>query len=242
MKPARWRKQNDSVYVRLALHPHESMFVVLPKTAERKYQKAKEYLVEKTNYEAIEGDWDVEFCPKLLPSFEMTLEKLVDFSTSDDERIKYFSGTAVYRNKFAVSKKQLSGKKRFLLDLGRVNDIVEVRINGEHSVVLWYPPYQADVTDYIHEGENHIELHVTNNWANRLIGDEQYPADFEWGDDRGERGHAMKSFPDWFLKNQERPEKNRIGFSIWYYHRKDSPLQPAGLCGPVRLVEQYLDN
>lgn len=242
MKPARWRKQNDSVYVRLALHPHESMFVVLPKTAERKYQKAKEYLVEKTNYEAIEGDWDVEFCPKLLPSFEMTLEKLVDFSTSDDERIKYFSGTAVYRNKFAVSKKQLSGKKRFLLDLGRVNDIVEVRINGEHSLVLWYPPYQADVTDYIHEGENHIELHVTNNWANRLIGDEQYPADFEWGDDRGERGHAMKSFPDWFLKNQERPEKNRIGFSIWYYHRKDSPLQPAGLCGPVRLVEQYLDN
>ena len=74
MKPARWRKQNDSVYVRLALHPHESMFVVLPKTAERKYQKAKEYLVEKTRYEAIEGDWDVEFCPKLLPSFEMTLE------------------------------------------------------------------------------------------------------------------------------------------------------------------------
>ena len=91
-------------------------------------------MVEKTRYEAIEGDWDVEFCPKLLPSFEMTLEKFVDFSTSDDERIKYFSGTAVYRNKFTVSKKQLAGKKRFLLDLGRVNDIVEVRINGEHSV------------------------------------------------------------------------------------------------------------
>jgi hypothetical protein len=27
-----------------------------------------------------------------------------------------------------------------------------------------------------------------------------------------------------------------VPFSVWYYYRKDSPLKPAGLVGPVRLV------
>lgn len=39
------------------------------------------------------------------------------------------------------------------------------------------------------------DFKVTNTWANRLTGDEQYPADFEWGTDRGEEGRAMKAFP-----------------------------------------------
>lgn len=242
LNSVRWRNQKDSVYVRLSLHPHESMFVVLPKIGKNQYGKINEELVQRTVRKEIDGEWHVKFYPKLLPSFEKTFTNLTDFTESNDERIKYFSGTAVYRKNLSVSKEQLKGKKKFLLDLGRVNDIVEVRINGKQSIVLWYPPYQADVTRYLQEGNNLIELYVTNNWANRLIGDEQYPADFEWGKDRGELGRAMKSFPDWFLKNQERPEKNRKGFLIWYYHRKDSPLQPAGLCGPVRLIEQYLND
>lgn len=242
LNSVRWRNQNDSVYVRLSLHPHESMFVVLPKIGKNQYEKIDEKIVQRTVRKEIDGEWHVKFCPKLLPSFERTFTNLTDFAENDDERIKYFSGTAVYRNHLSIPKEQLKGEKRFLLDLGRVNDIVEVRINGKQSIVLWYPPYQTDVTRYLQEGNNLIELYVTNNWANRLIGDEQYPADFEWGEDRGEYGRAMKRFPDWFLKKQKRPEKNRIGFLIWYYHRKNSPLQPAGLCGPVRLIEQYLNN
>jgi len=79
---------------------------------------------------------------------------------------------------------------------------------------------------------------VTNTWHNRLVGDEQFPAGFEWGEDRGERGRAMKAYPDWFLKNQARPEKNRKCFVVWYYHRKDTPLLPSGLLGPVTLIPQ----
>lgn len=48
----------------------------------------------------------------------------------------------------------------------------------------------------------------------------------------------MKAFPEWFIEGRPRPESNRVGFLIWYYHRKDSPLQPAGLCGPITLIEQ----
>ncbi|MDR1747411.1 MAG: hypothetical protein LBR49_09125, partial [Tannerella sp.] len=62
----------------------------------------------------------------------------------------------------------------------------------------------------------------------------------EWGNDAGDNGHAMKSFPDWFLKNEPRPSKGRKTFNLWYYYRQDSPLQPAGLFGPVMLIKQEI--
>jgi hypothetical protein len=46
----------------------------------------------------------------------------------------------------------------------------------------------------------------------------------------------LKGYPDWFLKNEPRPEQRLKGFTVWYYHRKETPLLPAGLLGPVQLV------
>ncbi|MDR3228312.1 MAG: hypothetical protein LBT53_02705, partial [Puniceicoccales bacterium] len=128
--------------------------------------------------------------------------------------------------------------KRIVLDLGELHDIAELEINGVPAGVLWNPPYKSDITAHLHSGANELVVRVTNNWANRLIGDEQFPADFEWGSDRGEQGRAVKSYPDWFIKNTPRPSAGRKTFNIWYYYRKDSPLQPAGLLGPVRLLKQ----
>ena len=102
--------------------------------------------------------------------------------------------------------------------------------------MLWQSPFTLDISSALKTGENLLEISVTNTWHNRLVGDEQFPADFEWGEDRQEKGHAMKAYPDWFVKNQPRPEKNRKCFVIWYYHRKDTKLLPAGLPGPVRLI------
>lgn len=65
----------------------------------------------------------------------------------------------------------------------------------EEVAVLWFPPFKIDITDYVKAGTNSLKISVTNTWANRLTGDEQYPADFEWGTDRGEEGRAMKAFP-----------------------------------------------
>jgi hypothetical protein len=68
---------------------------------------------------------------------------------------------------------------------------------------------------YLKKGDNKITVYVTTNWANCLIGDEQYPSDFEWGTDRGEQmGRAMKAYPDWFIANQPRPSQGRKTFNI----------------------------
>jgi hypothetical protein len=117
-----------------------------------------------------------------------------------------------------------------------VYDLATVKINGKLNMVFWNPPFTSDITDLLKVGTNIIEIDVVNSWHNLLVGDEQYPADFEWGVDRGANGRMMKAYPDWFLKNQSRPEKNRKAFVVWYYHKKDTPLLPAGLVGPVYLI------
>jgi hypothetical protein len=185
----------------------------------------------------IKGPWKVSFAPKLEQSFELDFPELIDFSKHNHKQVNYFAGTATYREHIKLGTKDLCRNKRIILELGELNDIAELRVNGKSAGVLWYPPYSADITPLLKKGDNLLEILVTTNWANRLIGDEQEPVDFEWGDDRGENlGRAMLAYPDWFINNQPRPSQNRKTFSVWYYYRKDSPLKPAGLVGPVRLV------
>jgi len=88
-----------------------------------------------------------------------------------------------------------------------VFDLATVSINGKRFGVLWNPPFVADITQFLKDGANSIEVSVTNTWHNLLVGDEQFPADFEWGVDRGENGRMMKSYPDWFINKQPRTEK-----------------------------------
>ncbi|MDR3309214.1 MAG: hypothetical protein LBS80_04590 [Tannerella sp.] len=233
-----WRQAGDSTFIDLNLLPDRTMIVVFPYHVNHKYAllPAKE-IISETPAE-ITGAWDVAFQPKLDKPFSRKLSQLIDFSQTNDNALKYFSGTATYKKTIQINASDLSDNKRIVLDLGELEDIAELEINGNSAGVLWAKPYKADITPFLKRGVNKIAISVTTNWANRLIGDEQYEADFEWGSDQGDRGRAMKSFPEWFLKNQARPSQGRKTFNLWYYHRKDSPLQPAGLFGPVKLIKQ----
>lgn len=203
------------------------------------YSSGKEIPVKTNPVPSMEirGTWHVSFAPKLDKPFEMELPELIDFSNHEDRQVSYFAGTATYRKTVNIKPGFLEDGQKIELDLGEMNDIAEVYINGKSAGVLWYPPYTADITGLLNAGDNLVQIAVTNNWANRLIGDEQEPADFEWGKDRGEKmGRAMLAYPDWFIHNQPRPTQGRKTFSIWFYYRKDSQLKPAGLVGPVRLT------
>ena len=181
--------------------------------------------------------WDVTLTPKLGAVSKLRLPALVSLSTLPEPAAKYFSGTATYRTAITLPSAQIASGKRLRLDLGDVRDLVRVTVNGRDLGVLWQAPFVCDITDALRAGENTLELAVTNTWHNRLVGDEQEPADFEFGTDRGAKmGRAMKGYPDWFIKNQPRPSTGRVGFVTWFYHRADTPLIPSGLLGPVRLV------
>jgi hypothetical protein len=236
-KTHQWRTNNDSTAVTLNLEPDESVFVIFPKDKNNYHRlPSGETLAEQCS--DIDGAWDVRFEPKLAPAFDRVLPVLTDFSASTDTAVKYFAGTATYQKTIRIDAGEVGKDKRILLDLGALHDIAELQVNGKDAGVLWHPPYKTDVTPYLKAGDNTLSVAVSVNWANRLIGDEQYPADFEWGQDRGDLGRAMKAFPDWFINHQARPQAGRKTFNIWYYYRQDSPLQPAGLIGQVKLVKQ----
>ena len=65
---------------------------------------------------------------------------------------------------------------KIVLDLGTVDDIAEVSVNGKSIATLWKPPYKLDVTDALKAGDNQIEIKVTNEWNNRIMGDRPLPA------------------------------------------------------------------
>ncbi len=185
----------------------------------------------------VTGAWSVDLAPAVGAKKQIELPALKSLSESTDAAVKYFSGTATYRTTINVDAALLGAGKRVELDLGDVRDLVTVRVNGKNSGVLWHPPFVRDITSALQPGANTLELAVANTWHNRLVGDEQFPPDFEFGTDRGaDKGRALKAYPDWFVKNQPRPETNRLAFVNWFYHRKDTPLIPSGLLGPVRLI------
>ncbi len=159
-----------------------------------------------------------------------TFEKLISWPESKDKGIKYFSGTAAYRKTINIPAERFGENRSLLLDLGSVREIAEVRINGQDLGILWKAPFRADITKAAKRGDNELEVRVTNLWPNRLIGDEQYPDDCQWD------GIHLKQWPEWMVKGQPRPVKERLTFTTWKHWHKDSPLQPSGLLGPVKLL------
>jgi hypothetical protein len=180
---------------------------------------------------AIEGPWDIVFPPNRGAPQQAAFEQLTDWSKHSVEGIKYFSGTATYIKEVEVPADFFSGSERkIVLDLGKVKEIAEVKLNDMNLGILWKPPYSVDVTEKLKPGKNKLEVQVTNLWVNRLIGDEQYPDDSQWVHDR-----ELVCWPEWLVKGQPRPEQRRITFSNIKGYKKDSPLLESGLLGPVEL-------
>lgn len=118
--------------------------------------------------------WDVEFKQKGGECANETFSVLNDWTSNSDPVVKYFSGTANYRSSFSIPSGGLEGMEQCRMDLGEVKVMAELIINGKNAGVLWRAPYiSQDILPFLKEGENIIEVNVTNLWVNRMIGDRQ---------------------------------------------------------------------
>jgi hypothetical protein len=178
----------------------------------------------------ISGPWQVSFPPNFGAPPEVTLPQLISLHQHSDPGVKYFSGTATYSKQISISPGATSGDRRLYLDLGWVHVMAQVRVNGKDLGLLWKPPFRLDITGAVRHGENKLEVLVTNQWVNRLIGDELLPPENEYGP-----GGAIKVIPEWYLQGKPKPSGGRSTFATWKHFSKDSPLLVSGLVGPVRL-------
>lgn len=169
------------------------------------------------------GPWHVSFDPKWGGPASVEFGELTDWSENADEGIRYYSGTAVYDTGFDYARP--ADGSRVYLDLGDVRNIACVYLNGNEVGTVWTAPWTLDVTDSLVDGRNDLRVEVTNLWINRLIGDER----------RADDGIRDGQWPSWLTAGTSRPS-DRHTFTTFRHYTADSPLQPSGLLGPVRLV------
>lgn len=191
----------------------------------------------------ITGKWKVSFSPALGKPFDAIFNKLQSWTLSNNDDIRYFSGTAVYSNTFNISD-DISDVS-VILNLGTVKELASVTINGQFVTVLWHAPFKVDISKYIRKGVNSVSIAVTNTWANRILGDNRYPDDCEWEkelqiDTKNSAGSSLAYFPEWLMKGQKRPSSKRVTFSTWNYFTKEYPLIESGLLSEIKL--DFLKN
>lgn len=155
--------------------------------------------------DSIKGAWKVAFDTAWGGPASTTFGQLVSWPESADVGIKYYSGTAVYRNTFDLEAGELNDHTQIRLNLGTVFNLASVKVNGHDAGILWKEPFSLDISAYAKQGVNTLEIKVVNLWPNRLIGDQSLPPARRY------------------------THTNVIKFT------KDDPLRPSGLLGPVTI-------
>jgi len=176
----------------------------------------------------LDSDWMVSFDGVGAPEAR-NFPTLYPWNESPDELLRYFSGTGIYKKTIDVKKKE---GEQIWLDLGLVEVIATVLVNGKEVEIEWKPPFLTEITDALKSGKNELEIRVANLWGNRFIGDEQYPDDIGFSPSNG----ILSQLPKWFVENKPRPQQGRKTFTTCRYYDKDDPLKPSGLLGPVSLI------
>jgi hypothetical protein len=157
----------------------------------------------------VDGPWEVRFAPGWGAPERATFEQLVDWTKHADAGIRYFSGPAVYRKTFELPSANVTASgPRLILDLGAVRDVATVRLNGTNLGTAWQLPFQFDITKAVRPGGNVLEIEIVNVWNNRLAADAALPAD----------------------------QRKTVLLSPAV--KQGTPLLPAGLLGPVRLLTE----
>ena len=160
----------NGMSVPIDLEADESVFVVFRKHKNGRMKPLRAGI--KDTLLCVEGPWRVTFTRDSVPGNTKVFNKLTDWKESGDTDVRFYSGEAVYVNKFMMNHLP-SGQ--LWLDLGKVMLMAKVYLNGKYVGGVWTPPYRVDVSDALKEGENTLAVRVYNGWRNRLIGDSALP-------------------------------------------------------------------
>ena len=172
-EPGVWREMDGRVEVRLSLNPSQSMFVVFRRPA----TKVGEATVQSVRHRPfVTKSWNVHYNTLDL---DETMTALKSWTTSSNEKVRYYSGTAVYTSTFKWKVGKSERDSRVYLKLKGVHDVASVRINGISCGTAWTAPYEVEVTQALKKGKNTIEIEVVNTWANALLGADEGKAPFD---------------------------------------------------------------
>jgi len=198
------RHEDGACDIELQLPGMGSAFVVFRRDGSVPKKTADLFANESDKTMPVKGKWTVKFQPgRLAPDF-VQWDELMDWTTSQIDGIKYFSGTATYSIQFEMPG---DPEGEYWLDLGKVCEVGEVSIDRRELGTVWTHPFRVKVpAELLTKGTHNLEVKVTNVWNNRLVGDQ-------------------------FLDEKKRITRTNMQGK----HKKNTPLVPSGLLGPVTL-------
>lgn len=214
----------------ITLEPQGSVFVVFATSTHAGLTDVSP--AQKTNEDAgcyeLTTPWQLRFPANSGAPAKVAMPQLISWHEHQLSSIQHFSGTAEYHNHFVLPA-QFS---RCQLDLGEVEVMARVYVNGKDLGILWRKPFTIDVTAAAQPGNNALRIDVVNLWVNRLIGDAAMPDDSRA--ERDERGRLVR-WPQWLVDGKSSPTGRRsfVTFPLW---KANEPLQRSGLLGPVRVT------
>lgn len=228
------QRKDGRTEVVLQFEPSQSWFIVFKDEQSKQISSESPFMVWE-DVQEIQGPWDLEFDKDWGPAEKQTFRELKSWSENSNELVKYYSGTATYFKEFEMPDATFTGLKKnaetpICLDLGKIEVMARIILNGEDCGTVWKPPYRVKISKALKSGTNKLEIEVVNTWVNRMIGDEQLPPDAEWKD-----WETLVKWPNWFQEGKESPT-GRYSFTTARHYQKDSPLMPSGLLGPVKIM------
>jgi len=158
----------------LEFFPYESYFIVFNrnKAVENQTENSRANFAPFNTVKTIEGAWNVSFDPEFGGPENIEFRQLQDWTEHEMRGIKYYSGIVSYEKSFTID---VLEAEKYYINLGEVNDIARVKLNGKDVGVVWCAPWRIDISAALIEGENQLEIEVANRWVNRLLGDSKMP-------------------------------------------------------------------
>lgn len=196
--------KEDKTTLSIHFEKDQSWFVIFTDQAAGLPDAMVENFPQPKVYKPLGQSWTVDFKNKDIgPKETVAFPELTDWTKAATDSIRYYSGTATYKSTFTIEKLPQDG--RLFINLGEVNVMAKVKINGNEIGTAWMAPYRLPIHSALKKGENSIEIEVVNLWRNRMLRDKSLPED--------ER-YTWNSVDD---------------------IEKDEEPQPSGLLGPVNL-------
>jgi hypothetical protein len=154
--------------VPLTLEARESLFIIFARPASTAPTTQLNFPPLRT-LQAIDGPWIVSFNDSKGGPASVVFDQLGDWTQRPEPSIKHYSGTATYRRTFDAA--GLKPASPLFLDIGPINGIARVRLNGTDVGSIWCAPWSVNIGAALKPAGNELEIEVTNNWINRLLFD-----------------------------------------------------------------------
>jgi hypothetical protein len=166
----------------ISLQPQGSLLLVFqsddaqPNAPSAAYPQAGEPANLRT-VSTLDGPWQASFRPANNGTpFARVLPTLLDLSKqAEDHALSAFAGEVTYTRDFT-----LPAVGPFVLDLGEVNSVSQLTVNGKDLGMRWYGAHRYDISSALQAGNNSIKITVYTVLANMMKAQKDNPSAKRW--------------------------------------------------------------